>query len=419
MYEGQAIAFTVDVDGLKSTVENDVKANVYAGEGGVQSTTNSDLGFNSTSCSDVTKTVDVPSGSTSHSASLTLHVCDSEYDGGVVTIALVDANDDSVAGDWFYLEARSISVSIEADNLFPITTGTADKRTVELTASVDGPLGVNSQWQVWSGTAWTNLGTPTPSNPATADVDASSEEVDGETQYERGTKKYQVEVSHATASLATSEPFYVTWDEMEILADMSVVLSAAVEADSGYRTAQTNLIECMNRPSRIGPNPVTTTHTDFSSLLSQYSGVTKQKMDGACSSATDSMFAEVLQSLTTTHLSTLKTGNIEYAAWFETPQGVSFEASAGNAEQSKLRAYFMSSDETSSPGQLEEPCYGEPGRSRRVPCPSDSALSAGLECLPSGETAGNYLTLLNKLRVLNCLVFATPHDFLGCGRGWI
>ena len=119
-----------------------------------------------------------------------------------MTLALVDDDDNVVAGEWIYLEARPITVRIEADNDFPVTGDTEDERTVELTATVDGPSGVTLQWQQWSGTAWTNLGTPTPSNPATLDVDASSEEVDGETEYLRGTKKYQVAVSHSTESPA-------------------------------------------------------------------------------------------------------------------------------------------------------------------------------------------------------------------------
>ena len=82
VYKDQEIVFTVHVDGLKSTVGYDVVANAYAGADGAQSATNSDLGFNS-GCSEVTKTVDVPASSTSHSASFTLHVCDSEYNGGL------------------------------------------------------------------------------------------------------------------------------------------------------------------------------------------------------------------------------------------------------------------------------------------------------------------------------------------------
>ena len=36
-----------------------------------------------------------------------------------MTITLVDANDNIVAGDWLYLEARPITVRIEADNHSP------------------------------------------------------------------------------------------------------------------------------------------------------------------------------------------------------------------------------------------------------------------------------------------------------------
>ena len=402
VYEGESIAFTVTVTDVPSLGSYDLVVTAYGAAGTTSSSTNSDIGFNSV-CSDVAESDDVTSGAATQSESHTLHVCDSEYNGGIVTMVLVDDDDNVLVGDWFYVEARPTTVRIEADNDFLVTGGTEDDRTVKLTATVEGPSGVNLQWQEWSGTAWTNLGTPTPSNPATLDVDASSEEGDGETEYLRGTKKYQVAVSHSTESPVDSEPFYVTWDEMEILSDLSLALSVAVEADSGYTSAQTSLINCMDIP----------TITTFNGLLSQYSGATKLKMDNTCRSQSDAMFSRV-ESLSQSHLSTLKTGNAEYAAWLETPRGVNYEALAGNSKRLRLHAIFMSSDTTTQPGSLAAPYYGGV-RGIRSPAP-DPPLApfltqeTGLGCLPSG-VSGRHLTLANKIRVLNCLVFATPHDF--------
>ena len=66
-----------------------------------------------------------------------------------MTITLVDANDDIVAGDWIYLEAREITVRIEADNPFPVTGGTVAERTVNLTAVMDAPDGKTFGYFKW------------------------------------------------------------------------------------------------------------------------------------------------------------------------------------------------------------------------------------------------------------------------------
>ena len=400
VYEGESIAFTVTVTDVPSLGSYDLEVTAYGAANTTSSSTNSDIGFNS-SCSDVAESDDVTAGAATHSESHTLHVCDSEYNGGIVTITLVDANDNTVAGDWIYLEARPITVAITSDKAFPTTTSTASDRQVTLTATVDGPQGVNLQWQEWSGGVWAAF--DPPETTTTLQVDADSEEVGGETEYLRGTKKYRLQVNHVAVSSANSEPFYVTWDELDILSDLSVALSAAVEADSGYTSAQTGLIICMDIP----------TIDTFNGLLSQYSGATKLKMDDTCRSQSDAMFSRV-ESLSQSHLSTLKMGNAEYAAWLETPRGVNYEALAGNSKRLRLHAIFMSSDTTTQPGSLAAPYYGGV-RGIRSPAPDPPlapllAQEAGLGCLPSG-VSGRHLTLANKMRVLNCLVFETPHDF--------
>ncbi len=90
----------------------------------MNSSLNSDLGFNATTCSDVEESDDVTMGASSHTATFTLHVCDSEYNGGIVTVVLVDDDDNVLAGDWFAVEAKPITVRIEADNPFPVTGDT-------------------------------------------------------------------------------------------------------------------------------------------------------------------------------------------------------------------------------------------------------------------------------------------------------
>ncbi len=89
------------------------------------------------------------------------------------------------------VEWKPVVISLTSSPEFPLS-GQADKRTVTLTAGGDVPSGATYQWQEWSGTAWTNLGTA--SAAATKTVSSTS----------RGAKKYQVVVSHTSASSVTS-----------------------------------------------------------------------------------------------------------------------------------------------------------------------------------------------------------------------
>ena len=313
--------------------------------------------------------------------------------------AATTATSSAVVVEW-----KPIVISLTSSPEFPLS-GQADKRTVTLTAGGDVPSGATYQWQEWSGTAWTNLGTA--STAATKTVSSTS----------RGAKKYQVVVSHTSASSVTSEPIHVTWDEWAIVGDLSSALATAVQGQTAYTTAQATLLTCMN-PSSSDDGAVGTATTSpqlesFTDILSQYTGDIKAKMDGTCSTQSTSMFT-TFQTLTATQLGSYSTStstgfNAEYAAWLDTPRGVEFKASAGDPAITKLHAFFMSSDTVISPGRLEPPYYTGAGRDGAVGAVS-VAQTPGLGCLPN-EVRGQFLTPANKLRVLNCLIFATPHEF--------
>ena len=146
-------------------------------------------------------------------------------------------------------------------------------------------------------------------------------------------------------------------------------------------------------------------------------------MDNACRTQSNNMFNTV-QTLTGTQLgnygkATHDDYNAEYAAWLATPRGVEFKASAGDPAMSRRHAFFLSSDTVISPGRLERPYYtgaggdGAAGAAPVAPAPPTApflAQATGLGCLPS-EVQGQFLTPANKLRVLNCLIFATSHEF--------
>ena len=129
---------------------------------------------------------------------------------------------------------------------------------------------------------------------------------------------------------------------------------------------------------------------------------------------------DTLESVSRSELAALKAGNAEYAALLETEFGRYFEANVGDADTLRLDAVLSASDTAGPPGRLEEPYYlsaadgqsagGSATRDVTPPPIINPAIRPGLGCLPD-LVDGSRLTLGNKLRVLNCLVFSTPHSF--------
>ena len=298
---------------------------------------------------------------------------------------------------WVLVRWKPITVTVTASPDNPVS-GNATKRQVTLTATADAPSGVTYQWQQGSGNTWTNLDAATTSTTKTVSFST------------RGTRKFKVQVLHATASSGESEAIYVTWDEWAILGDMATALTTAVTGDATYISAQTALVTCINTAS---PVP-TTLFSSFDGILDNYTGATKTKMDsgGACSSQATTMFTRN-QDLHRSKMATLKSGSsanaILYAGLLETPRGSQFEANVADSDTLKRLAYFGAT--VGTPGSLELPLY-VPSNGRRIPTrPTPSVVQRpGLDCLPAGVN-GARLTLRNKLLVLNCLIFDTPHSF--------
>ena len=293
------------------------------------------------------------------------------------------------------IEWRPIVVTVTASPVDP-----AAGAMVTLTAAADAPPGVTYRWQEWSrtGGSWTDLSSTTTVQTVTSAA--------------RGTRKFRVVVSHATVPSAESLPVYVTWDEWAIVSEMVGELSAAVATSTAYRTAQTALLACMNEGREADDR-----YESFDDVLAEYTGDIKARMDsgGACSSQATAMFG-TNQSLSRSKLAGLKSGNPEYAALLETDYGRYFEANVGDANTLKQIAYLGAT--TQEPGELEEPLYalaggasGDSGAREETPAPSViPRLGTGLGCLPEGVD-GTPLSLRNKLVVLNCLIFSTPHSF--------
>ena len=132
MTEGESDAFTGRASNLDSSVSYTVRA----------TTDNSDIGFNS-SCSDRLETRNVTAGSTSYSASFTLHACDST--GGTVTVELrqgstvVDSDTQTVT-----VEALpTVSIGLAQGQMSPVTEGRTLMFEVEADKTLAHDLDVN------------------------------------------------------------------------------------------------------------------------------------------------------------------------------------------------------------------------------------------------------------------------------------
>ena len=310
------------------------------------------------------------------------------------------------------IQWRPMTVAVTTSPENPVS-GDANKRKVKLTAMADAPSGVTYQWQQDNGSSWTNLGAASTS--ATREVSFTT----------RGTRKFRIVVSHAIVPPVKSEPIYVTWDEWDIVGDLMSALHAATTADTSYTTAQTALLSCMNGASgvwsggsgaaSIVPTP---SFTSFDAILNSYAGTTKAMMDsgGACSSQATTMFS-TNQSVSRSRLDSLKDATSEYAALLETPQGQDFEEDLADPNTLKLVSYLGA--HVAAPGSLEQPLHEVSGasvQSDTLPPGVTLEQGPGLACLPAGIDQTR-LTLDNKLRVLDCLVFSTPHDFWVRGDG--
>ena len=222
---------------------------------------------------------------------------------------------------------KPLVVTVTSSPDFP-ESGDASKRTVTLKATVEGPTGVSYQWQEWSGTAWTNLGTASTSTTKT--VSSTS----------RGTKKYRAVVSHATATSAQSEEVFVTWDEWAIQNEMLSTLALQVTASQAYMNAEVALLDCLER--RTG-----TRYSSLTNVMSRYKDAVKTAVDacdqeGADASNSDQMplsptgTFDNLHGIFKTTLRDLKSENATYAGLLDTPQGRDF---LDNVAQPRLVKY--------------------------------------------------------------------------------
>lgn len=307
------------------------------------------------------------------------------------------------------IEWKPMTVTVSFSPDHP-ESGTASKRRVTLTATADAPPGVRYQWQQGNGNTWTNLGTKSTSPRRYVSFTTP------------GTRKFRVQVSHTVVPSVTSDTVFVTWDEFATLRAMLDRLHASTTADTRFVRDQTALLSCMNGSggatgSSSAPTP---SLTSFGGILHSYAGDVKDKMEDPrrCGPAATTMF-NTNKTVSCSELATLKTGSTLYSTLLETPQGQEFETNLADPDFLKQVSYMGA--HVADPGSLQRPVYkpssgGASGQSVNPPPNVTLDQGAGLDCLPSGVDKDR-LTLDNQMRVINCLVFATPHSFWVKGDG--
>ena len=241
-------------------------------------------------------------------------------------------------------------------------------------------------------------------------------------------------VSHSVVPSAESEPVYVTWDEWAIVADMIRELSSAVATSTAYTTAQTALVSCMNatststtvststgsvpksgRGTRADTLPPAATFASFDDLLASYTGDVKARMEagGDCAATSTAMF-NANESVARAELARLKAGTrCTRRGWRRHRDSFSKRTSATPTSSSSCRSWGPRRSSRASSRRrctLPRTMTGRPGRMARM---KKSCRLSGpdSDCLPQSVSNGADLTLANKLVVLNCLVFSTPHEF--------
>ena len=357
------------------------------------------------------------------SATSSSHVATSSS-SGVKTFRVSATNASSVTENSLpiSIEWRPMSVTVTASPDYP-ESGDATRRMVTLTATADAPSGVTYQWQKANGSSWTNLGTPSTS--VTRSVSRTT----------RGTEKFRVQLSHSVVPSAEPPPVvHVTWDEFAIVGDLVTALNASTTSDSGYTSAQTSLTTCVNGAvgssgssgtsggasgptgSRdVAPFP---TFTTFQGVLNNYRDTVRTSMEtgGTCNSHASTMFS-TNERVATTTLAALKLASSTYAGWLDTPQGRVFEENLADPDETRLLAYLGS--QVAATSTFAPPLYSPDspsGQNGTTHTDAELEQRPGLGCLPA-NVVGADLTLDNKLKVLNCLVFATPHNFWVEGSG--
>ena len=262
------------------------------------------------------------------------------------------------------------------------------------------------QWQEWTNESWSDLGATTT---LLDKIVSSSSAV---------TRKFRV-VGTSGRQTFESPVAYVTWDISNVTLDFLDKVSDRVHTSTGYALSETRLLNCLNRGVSTSSRRLS-----FDGVLANYTGGVKGRMEpgGLCNGESARMFSEYKR-LVRTAVRELETSTSEFHLFLKSEEGEFTKGQIGNGDRLRRLAGYASGPLPSA-GTLASPLYVATSTSEGGPRgshgkrdvtnppgePRPTGLGTGLNCLPTG-IQGEPLTIENKMIVLNCLVFATPHSF--------
>ena len=304
---------------------------------------------------------------------------------------------------------RPLKVSIEVSepNLESNLSSNRSATLEAVTPDETFPAGTKFQWYRDEGEGWEQFGTATSSKTKVVSFRTA------------GTRSYRVRTQHTqmpdghTISRGASSPVHLTWDEPETLSALLTALDTAVTGNSDYGRDETTLVACMNRvsgPSGSSGNATSTppllggssgassNYSNFNGILDDYTGDTKDYMEMSqhCKSNADTMFA-TFEDVVEDELETLLDDNANYSRMLAAPRWNNFEALISDTDLLKLSAGMKS--------------YAPAGDGAGGTSDENTTTTprSGVDCLPySGRDP---VDKQERLAVLNCLVFNTPHSY--------
>ena len=290
-----------------------------------------------------------------------------------------------------------VTLLLKLPDPFVITADTELPSAEDYVSLTVPDIATTYQWQQWSNSKWTDLGSKTTSPRKRVTSDKAE------------ARKFRVVANPGTSSSFESPAIYVTWDAWDVALALVTSVSAYVATSTDYAAAQTALLKCVN----VG-RATAVRYASFDDVLADYAGTTKERMeeDGTCETQANRMF-DTYERVTKSALARFNTSASEYFLFLESPEGSYFKNDMGNADELRILAAYASAP-LPSPGALQPPFYASTPPHDGIVDPTSPAtavqMGSGLKCLPD-RMVGKDLTTDNKLRVLNCLVFSTPHTF--------
>ncbi len=386
LFASESDVFIISVIGLHPMNSYMLKVNtlnVQAGKPGTKPPT--EAGFND-KCSVNSTTQSILQKEMAYKTSATIYTCTPTDEGFAVVAELYDSTDTLLASDFQTRVIEAISVSIEADNLFP-TGGDTIKFTAEGYVPASGTP--SFQWQRRTSTtqegitnwAWNDIRNATKATYSVASP-----------KYTTGT--FRTMMTHDQAKYH-SAPITVTWNEAELVGEVLAKIAKDLNASTQVNTAGNKLLTCVH-------NETTERFTAWGDLLPRYQAL-KDEIEG-CQEA-DAFWSAIVRSFQASFNNAKQNGPNASAIRhvLSTDHGQNFINALTATDN--LRGFLLDIS-IALDGLVAS---GDMAQSGNTP----PVVNVGLNCIANLTEAdrNNDAELTKKFFALNCLVFGTPFSF--------